>query len=71
MQRFKCENLEYNRMEGICNHVIKINQSITVYRKNKKVPAKVKAVANNMIDVTANGKIFTCHFYAGKWRINS
>jgi len=46
---------------------VKINQSITMTRKGKDVPAKVKTIGDHMIDVTANGKTFTCTYDCGKW----
>ena len=46
-----------------------INQSIVVKRKGKKVNAKVKSIGSTMIDVTANGKTFTCAYSSGQWII--
>jgi len=39
---------------------VKMNQAIVVRKKGKKVNAKVKTIGDYMIDVTFNGKTFTC-----------
>lgn len=64
---------EYNfgRDHRTYRPIVKLFQSLVVYKRGKKVPAKVKTVGCGMIDVTANGKVYTCSYGGGKWFVQN
>jgi hypothetical protein len=46
---------------------VKMNQALTVKKNGKNMPAKVKTIGDHMIDVSANGKTYTCSYSGRHW----
>ena len=65
LEKIATEILRFNPVTKL-----RMNQGIDVWKGKKKIPAKVVLLGGHMINVSANGKKYTCHYVCGKWFIS-